>query len=107
MSSCDTYLGELKNDQNKYVNWKKMPLKDKGIKEEQFFKVGNGYSRLLQMINFDNNGKMTLNPFANKNNNDNSNSSVSYKNKSTSSNDLNKSSSKERVVYSVRNKRLF
>ena len=105
-ASCDTYLGELKNDQNKFVNWKKMPIKEKEIKEEQFFKVGNGYSRLLQMINFDNNGKMTLNPFANnKNNNDNSNSSVSYKNKSTSSNDLNRSSSKDRVIYSVRNKR--
>ena len=104
-ASCDTYIGELKNDQNKFVNWKKMPLKEKEIKDEQFFKVGNGYSRLLQMINFDSNGKMTLNPFANNNHNDNSNSSVSYKNKSTSSNDLNKSSSKDRVIYSVRNKR--
>ena len=102
-ASCDTYLGELKNDQNKFVNWKKMPLKEKEIKEEQFYKVGNGYSRLLQMINFDKDGKMTLNPFANNNND--SNSSVTYKNKSTSSNDLNKPSPKDRVIYSVRNKR--
>ena len=81
-----------------------MPLKEKEIKVEQFFKVGNGYSRLLQMINFDNNGKMTLNPFAKKNNN---NESVSYKNRSTSSNDLNKSSSKKRIIFSVRNKREY
>ena len=106
-ASCDTYLGELKNDQNKFVNWKKMPLKEKEIKEEQFFKVGNGYSRLLNMINFDKDGKMTLNPFVNNNNNDGSTSTISYKNKSTSSNDLNRPSPKDRVIYSVRNKREY
>ena len=100
-ASCDRYIGELKSDQNKFVNWKK--IKEKEIKEAQFLKVGNGYSRLLQLINFDSNGKMTLNPFAN---NIRRNSSVSHKNKSTSSNDLYESSSrKDRVIYSVRNKR--
>ena len=103
-ASCDRYIGELKSDQNKFVNWKK--IKEKEIKEAQFLKVGNGYSRLLQLINFDSNGKMTLNPFANNNNNDR-NSSVSYKDKSTSSNDLNNSSSRDRVIYSVRNKREY
>lgn len=102
-ASCETYIGDLKNNNNNnYIHWNKFP--EKNYKEEQFYKVHNGYSRLLQMINFDSNGKMTLNPFAN---NDNSNS-FSNKNKSTShrtNESLNKSISRGRSVCSVRNKR--
>ena len=102
-ASCETYIGDLKNDNNRYIHWNKLPERD--YKGENFFKVQNGYSRLLQMINFDSNGKMTLNPFAN---NDNS-SNISNKIKSTStrSNDLNRSLSRGRSVYSVRTKREY
>lgn len=102
-ASCETYIGDLKNDNNRYIHWNRLPERD--YKGENFPKVQNGYSRLLQMINFDSTGKMTLNPFAN---NDSINSnSVSNKNKSTStrSNDLNRSLSRGRSVYSVRTKR--
>ena len=102
-ASCETYIGDLKNDpNNRYVHWNKFP--EKNYKDEQFYKVHNGYSRLLQMINFDSNGKMTLNPFSNNDNNN----SISSKNKNNinrSNEPLNKSLSRGRSVCSVRTKR--
>ena len=50
-ASCENYLGDLKIEQ-KYVNWNQFPRKERD-NSEIFKKVQNGYSRLLQMINFD------------------------------------------------------
>lgn len=101
-ASCETFLGELKDDKNKFVNWKKMPLRGKELSGDGLFKIGNGYSRLLQMINFDNNGNATLNPFSNTSdnsyNNINNNSSILRKNKSRNGNEPNKPKSRERVL---------
>ena len=103
-ASCETYIGDLKNDpNNRYVHWNKFP--EKNYKDEQFYKVHNGYSRLLQMINFDSNGKMTLNPFSNNDNNNNSISSKNKNNINRSNEPLNKSLSRGRSVCSVRTKR--
>ena len=74
-ASCESFLGDLKTDK-KYVPWKKMPypLRERELSNDGFLKIGNGYSRLLQMIDFDKNGKAILNPFSSiDNNNDYSN----------------------------------
>ena len=65
-ASCENYLGLLKDDTDRYVHWKKMPIKIKD-KDNILHRVGNGYSRLLRMINFDKNGIPSLNPLNNKN----------------------------------------
>ena len=95
-ASCESYIGgDLKNDKNKFIHWNKMPYRERDTSGEKFYRVGNGYSRLLQMINFDNNGNVTLNPFPNSNNNisSNFNNSSIYSN----SNENNKSLSRDRI----------
>ena len=65
-ASCENFLGKLKDDSDKYIHWKKLPLKEKLVDNNgtrRLYKIGNGYSRLLKMINFDNNGIPLLNPF--------------------------------------------
>ena len=62
----ENFLGKLKDDSDKYIHWKKLPLKEKLVDNNgtrRLYKIGNGYSRLLKMINFDNNGIPLLNPF--------------------------------------------
>ena len=82
-ASCESFLGDLKGDK-KYIHWKKMPypLRERELSNDGFLKIGNGYSRLLQMIDFDKNGKAILNPFSSiDNNNDyNNNRSTIYEN---------------------------
>ena len=67
-ASCEEYLGTLKDDSDRHIHWKKLPLK---IKENEnkfkLYKFGNGYSRFLRMINFDSNGNASLRPFDNVN----------------------------------------
>ena len=67
-ASCETYIGDIRTEQ-KYVNWNKFPRKEKQ-NGDILKRVQNGYSRLLQMINFDSNGIPSLNPFANSINNE-------------------------------------
>ena len=99
-ASCESFIGDLKNDKNKYIHWNKLPFREKESSGEKFFRVGNGYSRLLQMVNFDNNGNITLNPFANLNENNNTNhnnsSIISNNSENNRSNNLNRSASRER-----------
>lgn len=92
-ASCESFIGDLKNDKNRFIHWNKLPIREREMSGEKFFRVGNGYSRLLQMINFDSNGNVTLNPFANNNNdNNNNNSMFSNSNENNKSRDMNKSS---------------
>ena len=67
-ASCENYIGDLKME-NKFVNWNKFPNKQKD-NTEVFKRVQNGYSRFLQMINFDNNGIPSFNPYTNSINNE-------------------------------------
>ncbi|MCQ2818393.1 MAG: hypothetical protein MJ252_14090 [archaeon] len=46
---CESYLGELK-DKDQYIPWNKYPLRDPN---EKLYRIGSGYSRMLQMINLD------------------------------------------------------
>ena len=94
-ASCESYIGDLKNDKNRFIHWNKLPLREREMSGEKFFRVGNGYSRLLQMINFDNNGNVTLNPFAN-NNNDNNNTNNNNNSVFSNSYENNKSRSLSR-----------
>ena len=46
-ASCESYIGELKN-KNSYLPWNKIPAHD--IKK---YRMGNGFSRMLQLVNMD------------------------------------------------------
>ena len=52
-ASCESYIGDLK-DNNDYQPWNKYPLKDPNDKGYRF---GNGFSKMLQMIQVDENEK--------------------------------------------------
>lgn len=94
-ASCENYLGILKDDTNRHIHWKKLPFKIRGNDStDKLYKIGNGYSRLLRMINFDINGIPTLNPLEYKSNEFTSNTSTNAKNDNNTkrnSNSLNKS----------------
>ena len=64
-ASCESYLGDLSNDIKKYIPWNRMPLRESS---DNLYRMGNGYSKMLQMINFDNNGNVNIN--ADMNNDD-------------------------------------
>ena len=49
-ASCESYIGEL-NDNNQHLPWNKIPNRDPS---ERLYRVGNGFSRMLQMLNIDN-----------------------------------------------------
>ena len=95
-ASCETFIGDLKADKSKYIHWNKLPRREKEGIGEKFGRIGNGYSHLLQMVNFDSNGNISLNPLANYNDNNKNNNSSIFSNKSEKSRNLNKFSSKER-----------
>ena len=93
-ASCESFLGDLKSDK-KYIHWKKMPypIRERELSNDGFLKIGNGYSRLLQMIDFDKNGKAILNPFSSlDNNNDlnNNKSTIFENNKVREGHDINR-----------------
>ncbi len=52
-ASCENYLGDL-NENNHHLPWNKIPLRDPS---ERLYRVGNGFSRMLQMLNIDNGSK--------------------------------------------------
>ena len=57
-ASCESYLGDLSNDIKKYIPWNRLPVKEQS---DNLYRMGNGYSKMLQMINFDNNGNLNIN----------------------------------------------
>jgi hypothetical protein len=83
-AACESFIGDLKEEPiNKYIPWNKMPLREreKELEREKMYRLGDGYSRVLKMVGFDNNGNVTLNAtssvdinslFAGSNNNENS-----------------------------------
>ena len=51
-ASCEAYLGDIKDTNiTKYIPWNKYPTKDAA---DKLYRVGAGYSRMLQMISPDN-----------------------------------------------------
>lgn len=64
-AACESFIGELKEEPaNRYIPWNKMPLREreKELEKEKMYRLGDGYSRVLKMVGFDNNGNVTLNP---------------------------------------------
>ena len=55
-ASCESYLGDLK-DNNPYIPWNKYPLRDSN---DKLYRLGNGYSKMLQMVNIDENEKKNI-----------------------------------------------
>lgn len=52
-ASCESYIGDLK-DNYQFLPWNKYPLRDQGDKA---YRLGNGFSKMLQMMQMDENGK--------------------------------------------------
>ena len=57
-ASCESYIGDLKDAGNSsnsvYVPWNKYPVKDPN---DKLYRMGNGFSKMLQMIQVDENDK--------------------------------------------------
>ena len=47
-ASCESYIGDLKNKES-YMPWNKYPQREK----DQNYRVGNGFSRMLNMLNIE------------------------------------------------------
>ena len=58
-AACESVIGELSDTKNKFIAWNKMPIRESG---DKIYRLGNGYSRILQMVNVDNTGNISLNP---------------------------------------------
>jgi chromosome segregation ATPase len=71
-ASCESYIGELKDNSN-YVPWNKYPARDPN---DKLYRMGNGYSKMLQMIQIDDNGKEIDNSFSRTVGNNNINGSI-------------------------------
>ena len=52
-ASCESYLGDLNQDSSKFIPWNKYPQKD--VSEKKLFKIGGGFSKILQMVDSKNN----------------------------------------------------
>ena len=55
-ASCESYIGDVKdsNNNNIYIPWNKYPVKDPN---DKLYRMGSGYSKMLQMIQIDENEK--------------------------------------------------
>ena len=58
-ASCESYIGELK-DTGTYIPWNKYPSKDPN---DKLYRLGNGFSKMLQMIQIDENEKKNINGY--------------------------------------------
>ena len=64
-AACESYIGDLKSEKGKFIAWNKLPTKENG---EKLYRMGNGFSKILSMLNVDSNGNVYLNPNAETNN---------------------------------------
>ena len=55
-ASCESYIGELKDNNNNYIPWNKYPNRD----IEKLYRLGNGFSKMLQLIQVDENDKKNV-----------------------------------------------
>jgi hypothetical protein len=64
-ASCEAYIGDLK-DNNEYQPWNKYPMRDPN---DKLYKLGSGFSKMLQMIQVDENDKKNTGTVTQQNNN--------------------------------------
>ena len=62
-ASCDSYIGDLKENSN-FVPWNKYPNRD----GEKLYRLGNGFSKMLQLVHMDENDKKDIGVIHNENN---------------------------------------
>ena len=94
-AACESVIGNLRDDANKFIPWNKLPLRDPG---DKLYRMGNGFSKMLQMLNFDSYGNVSLNPNiineanfynnVNINNNNNINNSINNSGQNNNNNTL-------------------
>ena len=65
-ASCESYIGDLK-DNNNFQPWNKYPLKDPN---DKVYRLGNGFSKMLQMMQVDENDKKNAGVITYQNNNE-------------------------------------
>ena len=65
-ASCEAYIGDLKDNSN-YQPWNKYPLRDPN---DKVYRLGNGFSKMLQMIQVDENDKKNTGMVTQQNNNE-------------------------------------
>lgn len=58
-ASCEAYIGDLKEN-NEYIPWNKWPNKD-----DKLYRKGNGFSKMLQMVNIEPPGDDSKQNFSN------------------------------------------
>ena len=94
-AACESVIGNLRDDANKFIPWNKLPLRDPG---DKLYRMGNGFSKMLQMLNFDSYGNVSLNPNiineanfynnVNINNNNNINNSINNSGQNNNNNTI-------------------
>ncbi len=65
-ASCESYIGDLKDNSN-FQPWNKYPLRDPN---DKVYRLGNGFSKMLQMIPIDENDKKNAGMVTYQNNNE-------------------------------------
>lgn len=63
-AACESYIGDLKTEKEKFIPWNKLPTKEGA---EKLYRMGNGFSKMLSMLNIDSCGNVYLNPNADPN----------------------------------------
>ena len=58
-AACESQITDLRDDSHKFIPWNQMPLRDPS---DKLYRMGNGFSKMLQMLNFDSSGNVCLNP---------------------------------------------
>ena len=64
-ASCESYIGDLRDNTN-YIPWNKYPNRE----VEKLYRLGNGFSKMLQMIQVDENDKKNAATTMNSQNNE-------------------------------------
>ena len=75
-AACESYIGDLKSEKEKFIAWNKLPTKEGG---EKLYRMGNGFSKMLSMLNVDNTGNVYLNQNAESYNVENDDSKTESK----------------------------
>ena len=96
-ASCESYIGDLKEN-NTYVPWNRYPNKE----GEKLYRLGNGFSKMLQMIQVDENDKKNTGVQNDLNNN--ISKTDGNNNNNTERNLNNSKESKKKSLPRIRNK---
>ena len=101
-AACESYIGDLKTEKGKFIAWNKLPTKDS---PEKLYRMGNGFSKMLSMLNIDSSGNVFLNPNAESNNNsdDDNDNKNEYKKKEKNLSTLLMKNKTQRESYAVYN----